>query len=329
VGAGLPTLQLFSKFYREPYVQQGSIGFEIQTTKNVTVSANYIVTKGTHLQQIRDVNLGGTRTGTIAVANTNRAFSYRSYQDARPISDFNRILVFNSDANSIYHGLAIQLNKRYTQNFQALASYTFSKVIDTNPNVYALNPGPGNGDLVQDPMAPWLERGPGSNDQRHRFTLGAVWAPSYGGNLPKLGRAMLQGWELSGICVVHSGQPYSGLVNFDLNNDGDFATDRTPGLGRNTSYMPPTVSMDPRLTRNISFKERAKLQIIGEAFNVLNHPNISAVNNIQYSVSGYLRDCGIAGSPCLVPQNQGLSAFGTPASSSGGRIIQLALKATF
>ena len=251
-GAGLPTLQLFSSHYRQPYVQQGNLGLEVQASKDLSVSANYIVGKGTHLQQIRDVNLGGTVTGTIAIANTEALFSYRAFQDPRPISDFNRILVFNSDANSIYHGLAIEVNKRYSRNFQALASYTLSKVIDNNPNVYAINPGPGEGDLVQDPMAPRLDRGPGSNDQRHRFTLGALWTPSYGAGLPKLARGMFEGWELSGMLTAQSGQPYSGLINFDLNNDGDFATDRTPGLGRNTFYMPPTVSIDPRLTRNIS-----------------------------------------------------------------------------
>ena len=329
VGAGLPTLQLFSSHYHQPYVQQGNLGLEVQASKDLSVSANYIVSKGTHLQQIRDVNLGGTVPGTIAIAKTNTFFSYRAFQEPRPISDFNRILVFNSDANSIYHGLAIQVNKRYSRNFQVLASYTLSKVIDNNPNVYAINPGPGEGDLVQDPMAPRLDRGPGSNDQRHRLTLGAVWTPSYGAALPKLARGMFEGWELSGILVGQSGQPYSGLINFDLNNDGNFATDRTPGLGRNTFYMPATVSLDPRLTRNISIREGVKLQIIWEAFNVLNHANITGVNNLQYAVSGFLSDCGIAGSPCLVPQNQGLNAFGTPTSSAGARVMQIAAKITF
>src|SRR5262249_38408286 len=103
----------------------------------------------------------------------------------------------------------------------------------------------------------------------------------------------------------------------------------TPGLGRNSFYMPATLSLDPRLTRNISIRERATLQIIWEAFNVLNHANVVGVNNMQYSVSGSSLDCGIAPSPCLVPQNRGLSAFGTPTSSSGARIMQIAIRATF
>ena len=220
------------------------------------------------------------------------------------------------------------MNKRFSRNFQALASYTLSKVIDNNPNVYALNPGPDASALVQDPTDPRSDRGPGSNDQRHRFTLAAVWTPNYGNSLPTVARAVLRGWELSGILTAQSGQPYSGLINFDLNNDGVFATDRTPGLGRNSYYMPASVSLDPRLTRNISIGERAKLQIIWESFNVLNHSNITGVNDAQYTVSGFSSDCGIAPSPCLVPQNQGL-AFGTPIFSSGPRIMQLAVKVTF
>jgi Carboxypeptidase regulatory-like domain/TonB dependent receptor len=322
-GASSPTLQLFSAQYRQPYVQQGSLGLEIQTSQNLSVSANYIVSKGTYLQQIRDVNLGSTVPGTIAIANTNTLLSYRAFEDPRPISGFDRILVFNSDANSIYHGLAVQVNKRCSRNFQALASYTLSKVIDNNPNVYALNPGPGASGLVQDPTDPRSDRGPGSNDQRHRFAMGAVWTLNYGNSLPIVPRAVLRGWELSGILTAQSGRPYAGLLYSDLNNDGVFATDRTPGLGRNTFYTPATVSLDPRLTRYLSIAERVNLQMIVEGFNILNHANIIGVNDNQYSVS----DCGA--SRCLVPQNQGLSAFGIPFSSSGARVMQLAVKLTF
>src|SRR6266852_5501749 len=93
--------------------------------------------------------------------------------------------------------------------------------------------------------------------------------------LPPLPRAILGGWELSAILTAQSGQPYSGLVSFDLNNDGNFATDRTPGLGRNTFYPPATVSLDPRVTRNLQFTASVRLQFIGEAFNALNHSNTS------------------------------------------------------
>jgi outer membrane receptor protein involved in Fe transport len=328
-GVGLPTLQLFSAHYLQPHVQQGNLGFEVQAGRGLAASASYVFSKGVHLQQIRDVNLGSTTPAKIGIAYTNTLLSYHAFQDQRPIPGFNRILVFNSDADSVYHGLVVELNKRLPRNVQALISYTFSKVIDDNPNVYALSPGPTNANLVQDPLSPESDRGPGSNDMRHRFTAGAVWRLEYGNSLPKVARVILRAWELSGIATAQSGRPYSGLVNFDLNNDGNSATDRTPGLGRNTFYTPATASLDPRITRSIGIRDWAKLQIIWEAFNVFNHPNIVGVDNIQYAVSPFSSDCGIASAPCLVPQNRGLSAFGTPTSSSGARIMQIAAKVTF
>jgi outer membrane receptor protein involved in Fe transport len=324
-GASTPTLQMFSARYRQPYVQQGDLSVELQGRTGFTFLMGYLISKGTRLQQIRDANLGGTRPATILLADSGAISSYEVYASQRPLPEFHRILLFNSDANSIYHGLTLRLNKRFSRRAQWLASYTFSKVIDDNPNVYALNPGAGNDGLVQYPGAPNLDRGLGNDDQRHRFTLGGVWDLSYADHLPRALKGLFSGWELSGTVIAQSGQPYSGLLNFDLNHDGDFATDRAPGAGRNTFHLPASVSLNPRVTRSIPLREHATLQIMGEAFNALNHPNIVAANTNQYAVS----TCGVSQQPCLVPQKQGLTAFATPAASSGARVVQAAVKLVF
>ena len=144
-----------------------------------------------------------------------------------------------------------------------------------------------------------------------------------------MAKAVLRGWEFSGIAAVQSGLPYSGLVNFDLNNDGNSQTDRTPGQPRNTFRLPTTVSFDPRLTRNVVIKEQARLQFICEAFNVFNRVNITDVRTTQFSRSASAALCGIAETPCLVPQNTGTTAFGAPAATLGPRIMQLAAKLIF
>jgi hypothetical protein len=118
-------------------------------------------------------------------------------------------------------------------------------------------------------------------------------------------------------------------VSFDLNRDGNDATDRTPGLGRNTYYLPATVAFDPRVMRNIQLTERAKLQFAWEAFNVFNRANITGLRTTQYVRSISSAVCRIAAIPCLVPQNTGLSAFGTPTATSGPRIMQLSAKFVF
>ena len=327
-GVSNPIIMLFSPQYRQPYIQQGSFGVEVQFEKDLALSVSYLVAKGTHLQFVRDINLGlPTTRAQIGIARTNTVLSYQKFTLPRPIPGFDRVLEFDSSGNSIYHGLAVRLNKRFAHNFQFLCSYTFGKVIDDNPNVYALNPGPG-GDAgkLSDPSNPRADRSAGANDQSHRFVLSGIWDLDYANQLPRIEKGILRGWQLSGILTAQSGQPYSGLVNFDLNNDGNPFTDRTPGLGRNTFYAPHAVSLDPRLTRSLRLNEHAKLQFIWEAFNVFNRANITGVRTTQFSV----KTCGTPPAPCLlVPQNTGLTAFGTPTATSGPRIMQLSAKLVF
>jgi len=43
------------------------------------------------------------------------------------------LLEFESSANSIYHGLAVHVTKRFSHHFEFSSSYTLSKVIDDVP----------------------------------------------------------------------------------------------------------------------------------------------------------------------------------------------------
>ena len=328
--AGSDIIMPFDPGYTQPLVHQGSLGVEYQFQKDAALSVSYLAARGTHLQRYRDVNLGTPATPTtIGIATTSSVLTFPRFTLPRPIAGFDRVLLFESNANSIYHGLALQLKKRFSQEFQFLAFYTFSKVVDDLPDPVPLNVPAGDSRLLSDGSNPRVDRAPSVSDQRHRFVLSGVWQLNYAKGLPPPAKAILGGWELSGILTAQSGLPYSGLVNFDLNNDGNSATDRTPGLGRNTFYLPRTVSFDPRVTRNVHLTERARLQFIWEAFNVFNHANISGVRTTQFSRSTSAAVCGIAGTPCLVPQDIGATAFGTPTATSGPRIMQLALKLLF
>jgi outer membrane receptor protein involved in Fe transport len=329
--ASSPTLVFFSPHYVQPYTQQGNLGIEAEPKQGLSFSVTYLWVKGSHLQRTQDVNLNlNTAPATIGIAGTNTRLAYQKFSNLRPIPGFDRIWLFESAASSTYHGLTAQLHKRLTHNFQLEASYTLSKVIDDVPDQFTVNPGVDDFDQLSDESNPRADRGPGSNDQRHRFVVSGIWSLNYVQELPGPIKAIFEGWELSGIVVAQSGHPYSGLINFDLNNDGNAATDRTPGLGRNTYYLPANVSLDPRIARTVSISKKIKLEVIGEAFNVLNHSNIVGVQTSQFSVSSDPLLCGpTAGTPCLVPNRVGLEAFGMPTSSSGPRIIQFSAKLMF
>jgi hypothetical protein len=328
-----PVLELFARNYEQPYVQQGSFGGEAQLGSNFAFAASYIFSKGTHLQHVRDINLRLPSVAAhIGIAGTTTVLTYQRFASPRPIAGFDRILQFTSSGNSIYHGLALQATKRFSRHYGFLGSYTLSKVIDDNPNVFAIRPNPNNAQFLSDPSNPRTDRGPGANDQRHRFVLSGVWDLDYMSHSTGLAKAALGGWQVNGILTAQTGQPYSGLVNFDLNNDGNSATDRVPGLGRDTFNLPATVSFDPRITRTVRLSEGVQLQLIWEAFNVFNHTNVTATRTTEFAYIASQAACGVAGSPCLSPQtaaNAGLSAFGTPVASAGPRIMQLAAKLVF
>ena len=117
-------------------------------------------------------------------------------------------------------------------------------------------------------------------------------------------------------------------MNSDLNNDGNSRTDRAPGLGRDTFYLPNFVSLDPRITKNIPIHERVKAQLILEAYNSLNRINYTSVSTTQFSTAtgctGTVAIClGPPKMPFLAPLSTQLNF------SPGSRIVQLSGKITF
>ena len=334
--AGVPSIFVFQPDYHEPDVQQANLGLEYQIQPTMSVQVNYLWVKGTHLTRTRDINLQGPETPTvIGLAGSTQTFTVDRITQPRPIAGFARIAEFESNANSVYNGLTVQVNKRFSRNYQFLASYTFGKVIDDNPDATAVVPfSSDDAKMVEDPLDIRGDRGPGVNDQRHRFVLSAIWnLDSYAHSFSGGWHHLLGGWQVSGILTAETGQPYSALVNFDLNNDSNSRTDRTPGVGRDTFHLPRFVSLDPRITKSIPITERVKAQLILEAYNSLNTTNFTSVSTTQFSASKSNATC--LGTPdpnlCLV---QPKTAFQAPLStqlnfSPGARIVQLSAKISF
>lgn len=333
--ASAPTIFVFQPNYHEPNVQQANLGVEYQIQKDMSVQVNYLWVKGTHLTRTRDINLQGPETPlVVGVSGTTQTFTVNRITQPRPIAGFARIEEFESAANSIYNGLIVQVKKRFSQNYQFLASYTYGKVIDDGPDATSVVPFSGDdAKMVQDPLNPRGDRGPGVNDQRHRFVLSGIWdLDGYTHGLSRGARYFAGGWSLSAILTAETGQPYSAMVNSDLNLDSNSRTDRVPGVGRNTFNLPKFVSLDPRITKSIPITERVKALLALEGYNIFNRTNFTSVSSTQFSASTNTTVC--AGTPnpnlCLVPR----TSFQSPLSTQiifgpGSRILQLSAKITF
>ena len=328
-GSSAPIIFVFEPSYVQPFIQQASFGMEYEFARDFSVSVSWLGVRGTRIYRARDLNLNSATTTSSINVRGGSPVSFQVY-GARPFAVFGRIQQFESTSRANYNGLAMEIKKRMSRNFQFLASYTWSHALDDKPDATAVVPG-GSDDakIVQYSTNLRDDYGDGENDQRHRFVMSGIWQLNYAKDLIAVGRAILGGWELSGIFTAQSGQPFTGLVSSDLNADGNSRSDRFPLFGRNTFNLPKYVSLDPRVTKNVPITETVKFQFIFEAFNIFNRANIISVNTTAFSRSTSATACAPVASPCLLPS----AAFGTPASSVFSpltpRIIQLAGKIVF
>ncbi len=312
-----PTIFAFDPNFESPLVHQASIGIEHAVTPDVAVALSYLYANGKHLQRSTDINVGSAGTTTYTDSNGN-VYTLVRYGADRPFSNFARVIQFQSTAESEYNGATLEVTKRFSHNWQMRIAYTFSKVLDTKPDATSVVPNGGDdAKQVSDPRNFNVDRAVGDSDQRHRLVISAYWSMPYFRNAGGWKQAVLGGWSLSGIFTVASGQPYTPIVtpNTDLNNDGNNRNDIAPGYSRNSQNYPMFMTWDPRITKDIPIGP-VNLQLIAEAFNILNRSNVTGVTTTYWRVNT---------GQVLTP----VAAYGTPTSSFGPRIIQLAAKVIF
>lgn len=338
-GGSIPATALFTfeKDYQQPYTEQGSLGFEFGLTKDLSFGASYLSVRGRHLQRTRDINLLPTVTYSTAASSAIQATFARhpgaQGNPTRPVAGFTRIREFESNANSDYNALVLQLNKRFSRKFQALVSYTWSKVIDDAPDATSVVDGNGGDEAKQAQYSLNLrgDRGVGNADVPHRFVASGVWDLDYFGGAPKVARFIAGGWQLSGILQAASNQPFSVVAGQDVNNDSNRNSDRAPGFGRNTFRKGNFVSVDLRARKAFAIKEKYRIELIGEFFNLFNRVNFSRFQNQIYNIA---IATSVTGNPAVTPSAPAITItprtdYGDARAAFDPRIGQLALKFVF
>src|SRR5262249_53532755 len=151
----------------------------------------YLVNRGVKLIRSRQVN-------AVADPRVPDAFGRPALTgrvDPTRLANF----VAESAGASIYHGLTVAVEKRFSRNYLMIASYTFSKTIADAADINFIPQGPTN------PRADW---GLASFDVRHRLTISAVFdSPFRGGSGSPWYQRPLAGFFLAPILTARSGFP--------------------------------------------------------------------------------------------------------------------------
>ena len=232
----------------------------------------------------------------------------------RPHPQFGNIVGYGqNEAHSTYHSAQVKVSRRFTDGLIFTGAYTFSKLIDdltgisVNVTFQAQN--------YQNYYNRRADKALSNFDVTHRFVGNLSWALPLGSGhrFAGTGRAakVLGGFTFNSIVQAQSGFPLSisatnaslqglGFVQLRPNLVGDPVRsgvsegERLAQYFNTSAFAQPaayTLGNAPRtlsnvrapvyfatnlsLVRDFRFKEKARLQLRAEVFNVFNHPNFT------------------------------------------------------
>jgi hypothetical protein len=277
---------------KTPYARNGSFQIEHEF-HGVVVSIGYLSVAARDLIGF-GANLNAVQTGALA--------SGKPYYGARKYAGMGDFIAATNCGVSDYNGATLEISKRVARRFGFQASYTFSKTISNADSIanFADNPE----------WNPAFEFGVSRQHVPHRLAL--AWMAEIPLRTP-----LIHGIQLDSVVMMQSGRFNTVFAGSDVNGDGNPNSDRPGNLGRNTMQGPGMESLDVRLSRVFHFGERGvSLTFSLDAFNVLNHMNVTEIGTLW-------------GSPSLSVAPDPLLGFGSPVGVANSREIQGGLKLRF
>ncbi len=295
-----------------PYTQEWTVSIERQLTNSTILDVSYVGSKSTHLLGIVDINEVypglAYSSGIIAPGTAITSSTTPLLNRIRPYPGYTAINMVAPWFNGNYNALQVFARKQFGTDSELSFSYTYSKSLADNQSDYSTAP--------ENSYNFAAEYGRTQQSRTHVFSADYIYAlPFFRAQSGLLGE-ILGGWQVSGIVQADSGLPLTvttsgvdpgglGLLGAsaasarpdmtcDPNanaphtltkwfNTGCFANVPTgvirPGnAGRGVVTGPGFQRWDLSLFKNFTFHERFRFQLRGDAFNVFNHTNLSAVS---------------------------------------------------
>lgn len=326
-----PDVVVFANDTQNPMIHEFDLVFEHQIATNTAVSVSYVGSLGRNLPIFIDSNLSSP-TGSITYTfsggpNNGSTLALPLFIGARPNALFGRITNISDTVTSKYNGAVFMFNRRMTNGLQLQAFYTYSNTSDTGQSSQTFTAS----NNVLNPFDLALENGRSNFDIHHHFGSTLVWQPGYFKDREKFLRTALDGWTIAPIVMVSSGTPFTAtvsgnaIVSTSLPSAqkptstgilGAGGSNRLPTIPRNGFQMPRIVNVDLRLAKKFKLYESWSFEVFGEAFNLFNHVNATAVGTRNFSIT----NAGTATAP--IPTLTFDPQFGAVQASSNSLLAQ-------
>ena len=298
-GTGLP--------FKTPQSQQWNIGIQRQLYRRGAIDIGYVGSRGDNLLRPIDVNQPQP-ADVVATGAINLA---------RPYFGYAGITIIDTSAKSRYHGLLTSFRHDAGRAGTLSLAYTLSRnQTDATNDRDAI-------DIPQNPLDLDAEYADARTDRRHIFNASYVYElPFFRDSTNQLVKAILGGWQFSGITTLQSGAPVprilgptsGGTRGNRVNVIGDPQTGNLPfplwfdpsafapaAVGqygnspRSPIRLPGRNQTDIALSKNF-YGWGKRIQFRADAINAFNHTQFSSVNADCSGAPATATSCAFTGS---------------------------------
>jgi hypothetical protein len=305
-------------------LQAWNLTLEREILPTYLVRVGYAGSKGDRLAMGRELNPAIYAPGATTATTNQRRPLFPTYST---------ITTIESTGRSTYHSLQLTLDKRMSNRFSVMTSYTLSKNLDHAGEAKQ------TGVTQTNPFDLEFDWGLSNADRRHRLVSSFIWdVPGTFDN--RIVAGLLSDWSLTGILAMQSGAGFSvtsgvdnarsgtGSQRADVSGDPTLSSDRSTSekilawfntsayapnalgtfgnSGRNSLRGPGSKNVDLGMHKTFATGGGTRLQVRIEAFNVFNWVNLGNPNTTQNSPN-----------------------FGRITSAGSPRVMQAAVRMTF
>jgi hypothetical protein len=278
----------------------GNRGTRIEITRDInSLPQRYLSTSPTRDQatiNFLNAQVDNPFAGQLEVVGGLNNPRISRAQSLRPFPYYSDLTTSTNQGYSWYHSMQASLQKRFSQGYTVLLSYTFSKFMEA---VTYLNPADA---MPTEMISPF--------DRPHRLSISALYELPFGrgknflnSTNPVLSR-IVGGWQVNGIYTYQSGAPidfsnngiafngkFSDIALSNptrerwINTDAGFQRQASQALEQNIRTFPRWFSsvrghrlsnIDLSVIKNTAITERVQVQFRGEALNAFNSPHFAA-----------------------------------------------------
>jgi len=280
-----------------------SLGLQRKLARNTVLTLTYVGSSAANLAYLDDINqlpLGLGKTSYVPGSKTTLA----NTNSLRPYLGYGTIQEYNTGANFIYNSLQSQFRKQFRGAGILNASFTWSSA-RTDANNYAYQP-----------MDSYNLRGDWGNSNYNRKK---VFSGSWVYPLPfwlgggRWYKQAFGGWQFNGLAQIQTGLPVNITISADQAGTGDgsqrpnlvgdpysgggvggaqilnpqaFAVPAAGTFGNLGAYnivLPRWINVNSSVVKSFYYRERWKLDVRFEMYNVANHLSVSGVTTGSFN----------------------------------------------